>query len=146
MPKMKLIITAVLIFHGVGQLMGILPVFHFLKSDTPDAPSWAKNWSSRSWLLGKTLGEIGSKVLCFILYFAAFLLFTAAAMALNGWVFSESAWVTFAFIGAVVSATALALFWHGLIMLFPHKIGDIAVNFAVLSGILRNLIDKGSSG
>lgn len=50
---LRLIITAVLLFHGVGQLMGILPVFHFLGSDTANAHKWSKNWSSYSWLVTK---------------------------------------------------------------------------------------------
>jgi hypothetical protein len=38
-------------------------------------------------------------------------------------------------LSAVVSLLALVLFWNGLIFLFPHKIGNIAVNAAVLGVI-----------
>jgi hypothetical protein len=45
-------------------------------------------------------------------------------------------WRTLAIVSAVVSLVALALFWNAFIYLFPHKVGAIAVNVAVLVGLL----------
>ena len=133
---LRIIITAVLVFHGVGQLMGILPVFHFLGSDTANAPKWGKNWSSHSWLLTKKLGEPASRLICFLLYFSAFVLFIVVILALQGWLIPYALWRTLAIVAALVSLTALFLFWNALIFTFPHKVGDIAVNVAVLAGLL----------
>ena len=133
---LRVIISGVLLFHAVGQLMGLLPVFHFLGSGTAEAPKWAKNWSAFSWLLTKKKGKSVSNLLCFLLYLSAFILFVFVVLSLNGWVKPHAIWQTFAIIAAVIFLTALFLFWNGFILLFPHKIGNIAVNVTILTGLL----------
>lgn len=133
---LRLLISFVFFVHGIGQIMGIIPVFRLFGSDTGSPPGWAKNWSSRSWLLTDKLGESVSCAVCFLLYFVAFVLFIASALALQGWVFSHALWQTLAVAGALVSLFALFLFWKALIYFFPHKVGDIGVNVAVLLGLL----------
>jgi hypothetical protein len=52
------------------------------------------------------------------------------------WGVPHDLWRPLALVSVGVSLVALALYWNALIMLFPHKIGDIAVNVAVLIGLL----------
>jgi hypothetical protein len=133
---LRLLIFGVFFVHGIGQIMGILPVFRLFGADTENAPGWARNWSSRSWLLTDQLGESLSHVVCFVLYFASFILFISTALALQGWVFPHVIWPTLAIAAALVSLLAIVLFWKALLYLFPHKVGDIGVNAAVLIGLL----------
>jgi hypothetical protein len=39
-------------------------------------------------------------------------------------------------VSAVISLVAILLYWNALILLFPHKIGALAVNIAVLICLL----------
>jgi hypothetical protein len=39
-------------------------------------------------------------------------------------------------VSAIISLVGIMLFWDALIMLFPHKVGAIGVNVAVLVGLL----------
>lgn len=47
----------VFLVHAVGQIMGVMPVFRLFGADTENAAGWAKNWSSRSWLLTDKMRE-----------------------------------------------------------------------------------------
>jgi hypothetical protein len=53
-----------------------------------------------------------------------------------GWLVPHEWWRMLAIVSAVVSLIALVLFWNAFIYLFPHKVGAIAVNVAVLVGLL----------
>jgi hypothetical protein len=90
------------------------------------------NWSSRSWLLSDLLGDGLSRTVCIILYGAALIGFVAAALGLLGWVVPHDSWRTLAIVSAVISLVAVGIYWNGLILLFPHKIGAIGVDIAVL--------------
>ena len=71
-----------------------------------------------------------------ILFGAAFVGFIAAALGLFGWLVPHELWRTLAVVSAVISLVGLALFWNSLAALFPNKIGAIAVDIAVLEGLL----------
>lgn len=133
---LKTIITLVLLFHGIGQLMGVLPLFHVFGTDTDSPAKWAKHWSSRSLLLNKLAGDQFSRIICFLLYSGAFLLFMATAMSLQGWILPVGLWKILAVIASIVSLVALMLFWNGLLLIFPHKVGNIAVNLSLLISII----------
>jgi hypothetical protein len=89
-------------------------------------------WHYRSWLLSGVLGDSVSKVLVILLFGAALICFIAAGLGLFGWLVPHSAWLTLAFVGAVISLVALGLFWNAFASLFPNKIGSILVNIAIL--------------
>jgi hypothetical protein len=55
---------------------------------------------------------------------------------LLGWLVPHDSWRTLAVAAAVISLVAIALYWNALILLFPHKVGAIAVNVATLVGLL----------
>ena len=132
---LRAIIAFVFAFHGIGHAMGIIPALGVV--DTANSSQgWMKNWSSRSWLLTNLLGESVSRVLCILLYGVALLGFLGAALALLGWGLPHEWWRTLAVFSAVVSLLALLLFWNALIMLFPHKVGALAINIATLVCLL----------
>lgn len=120
---LRAIIAIVLFGHGVGHAMGIIPALRDVK---------VGSWSSRSWLLTDLLGDSLSRILCIILYGAALIGFVAAALGLMGWTVPHDSWRTLAVASAVISLVAVGLYWNGLILLFPHKIGAIGVDIGVL--------------
>ena len=132
---LRAIIAFVFAFHGIGHAMGIIPALGVVDVEG-SSQGWMKNWSSDSWLLTNLLGETVSRILCALLYGAAFLGFLGAALALLGWGVPHDWWRTLAVISAVVSLLALLLFWNALILLFPHKAGALAINVATLLCLL----------
>jgi hypothetical protein len=128
----RIINAGVLAFHGVGHAMGIIPALQipFFQNQTG---AWAQNWSSHSWLL---MGDAISRILAIILFAVPLIGFLGAALGLMGWLVPHEWWRSLAIVSAVVSLVALALFWNAFIYLFPHKVGAIAVNVAVLVGLL----------
>ena len=125
----------VLAFHGIGHAMGIIPALQLVKIRS-DSPDWLKNWSSHSWLLTGLLGESASRLLCVVLYAAALIGFFSALFSFLGWGIPHDLWRTLAIVSSLISLLTLALFWDALIFLFPHKIGALSVNVAVLVCLL----------
>lgn len=132
---LRIIIAGVLVFHGVGHAMGIIPALQipFFEGQTG---AWAQSWSSRSWLLTPLLGEMVSRIIAIILFAVPLIGFVGAALGLMGWLVPHEWWRSLAIVSAVVSLVALVLFWNAFVYLFPHKVGAIAVNVAVLVGLL----------
>ena len=132
---LRMIIAGVLAFHGIGHAMGIIPALQlsFFQNQTG---AWAKNWSNRSWLLTPLIGDSASRILMIVLFAVPLVGFIAAALGLMGWLVPHDWWRLLAIVSAVVSLVALGLFWNAFIYLFPHKGGSIAVNVAVLVGLL----------
>lgn len=132
---LRIIIAGVLAFHGVGHAMGIIPALksRFFESQTG---AWAQNWSSHSWLLSPLLGDTASRIISVVLFLVPLIGFVGAALGLMGWLVPHESWRTLAVVSAVISLVALSLFWNAFIYLFPHKVGAIAVNVAVLVGLL----------
>ena len=120
---LRLIAGLVLIMHGIGHVMALLPALNIASTE---------KWHYRSWLLNGLMGDTLSRVVVVILFGAAMIGFIAAGMGLLDWLVPHNAWQTLAIASAVISLVALALFWNGFVTLFPNKIGAIAVNFATL--------------
>lgn len=131
----RAIIALVFAFHGVGHAMGIIPALGIIKV-SESSPGWLRNWSSHSWLLTNLLGDPVSRILCIILFLASLVGFIVVTLALLGWGVPHELWRKWAVISAIVSLVALLLFWNALILLFPHKIGSLAVNVATLVCLL----------
>ncbi len=124
---LRIIISLVLIAHGIGHWMGIMTAVGAIKTD---------NWHSRSWLLTDSLGDSTARIVALVLWIVAFIGFLAAGTGTLGWSVTEDSWRTLAVIAAVISLVALVLFWNAFAVLFPNKIGAIAVNIATLVAIL----------
>jgi hypothetical protein len=124
---LRLIIALVLFVHGIGHLMGILPMLGL---------SSIESWNARSWLLTGLLGDTLTRIIGFILFSAATIGFLGATLGLMDWLVPHEWWRTLAAVSAVISLVAIALFWNAFVSFFPNKIGAIAVNVAVLIGLL----------
>jgi hypothetical protein len=123
----RIITGIVLIVHGIGHVMALLPALNITSTD---------KWHYRSWLLTRFLGDMVSRVLVIVLFGAAMIGFIAAGLGLFGWLVPHSAWQTLAIISAVISLVALALFWNSFVAFFPNKTGAIVVNIATLWALL----------
>jgi hypothetical protein len=95
-----------------------------------------EGWSSRSWLLTGLIGETASRVISFLLFLAALVGFIGAALALMGWLLPHEWWRSLSVVSAAISLVSLGLFWNAFPSFFPNKIGAIAVDIAVLVGLL----------
>ena len=123
----RIITGSVLILHGIGHVMALLPALNIASTE---------KWNYRSWLLSGVIGETFSRVLVIILFGAAMIGFIASGMGLFGWLVPHGAWQTLALISAVISLVALALFWNAFVAFFPNKVGAIVVNVAILWALL----------
>jgi hypothetical protein len=123
----RIITGLVLILHGIGHVMALLPALNIASTE---------KWNYRSWLLTGLIGDTLSRVLVVVLFGAAMIGFIAAGMGVFGWLVPHSAWQTLALVSAVISLVALALFWNAFVTFFPNKVGAIAVNIAVLWALL----------
>jgi hypothetical protein len=124
---LRIIIVLVLFVHGIGHVMGILPMLGLSTIET---------WNARSWLLTDLLGDTITRVIGFMLFAAALIGFLGATLGLMNWLVPHKWWQTLATISAVISLVAIALFWNAFVTFFPNKLGAIAVNAAVLIGLL----------
>jgi hypothetical protein len=124
---LRIIIPLALILHGIGHWMGILTAAGVIHTDS---------WNSRSWLLSGPLGDNTARLLALIVWVIVFVGFLAAGAGAWGWSVTEGSWRTIAVACAVLSLVGLFFFWNAFAMLFPNKIGAIAINVIALVGIL----------
>jgi hypothetical protein len=122
--NLMLIIIMILLFHGIGHIMGVIPALGLIDTQQT-GKQWLKNWSCQSWLPGD------NRLICGVLYLLAFIGFVAAGLSLWGVLFPAHWWPILALVSAVISMAAVIFFWHALILFFPHKVGAIAVNLAI---------------
>ena len=128
---LRAVIAAVLLFHGVGHLMGVIPALRLFEISDSSA-SWLKGWTSHSWLLSDLLGEAVARLVSIVLFLTALIGMVGAALGLLGWIVPSEYWRALAIVSAVISLITIALYWNAFIFLFPHKVGAIGVNLAVL--------------
>ncbi|MGB3717258.1 MAG: hypothetical protein WA996_22780 [Candidatus Promineifilaceae bacterium] len=124
---LRYLIAAILSVHGIGHVTGILAALQLSTLDS---------WTSRSWLLTGLIGDTASRVISFVLFLAALIGFVGAALALLGWLLPHEWWRSLSIVSALISLAALGLFWNAFPSFFPNKIGAIAVDIAVLVGLL----------
>jgi len=124
---LRTLIGLVLLVHGIGHVMALLPALNITSTE---------KWHHRSWLLNNILGDTASRIIVVVLFGAATIGFIGAALSLFGWLLPHEYWRTLGTVSAVISLIALALFWNSFAALFPNKIGAIAVDAAVLVCLL----------
>jgi hypothetical protein len=115
-------IGIVLILHGIGHALGIIAL----------SSLGSESWNARSWLFD----DSPARVISVVMWVACIVTFVVAGLALLEVGFPEGWWKPVAVAGAFVSLSALALFWNAFPVLFPNKIGAIAVDLAVIVGVL----------
>ncbi len=133
---LRTLITLALLFHGAAHLVGVVPALGLFNVGKPSSPNWAKNWSSRSWLLTDLLGDSAARAISIILFLAAMALTVGAALGLAEWGAPHDSWRALAIVAAVVSLVAIGLYWNAFMRLFPQKIGCIGIDVAVLVCLL----------
>lgn len=123
---LRIIIGVVLIVHGVGHWMGLLPASGLFSSET---------WHARSWLFTDLLGETGARILCALIFGLTLIGSIAAGLAVFNWVVPHDWWRPLAIISAIISTQALVFYWNGYAMIF-NKVGGIIVNLAIFIGLI----------
>lgn len=134
--SIRLFIRIVLLFHAIGHLMGVMPALRLFGAGTGSGPDWVQNWSSDSPFLQGILSESGMRILCGVLYACSFFLFLVTAFSMAGWIQLGTSWTRWGIIASILSLVTVVLFWNGLILLFPHKIGALFINIAFLVLVL----------
>jgi len=124
---LRIILSWLMILHGIGHAMGILAIFGIKLSNTH---------SSHSWLLGNILGSTGSNILSFIVWSLAIAAFLGAGLSLSGWLLSPNLWKTLAMTASIISLVGLIIFWNSFPFLFPNKIGILGIDITLLISLL----------
>jgi hypothetical protein len=115
-----------LILHGIGHVLGIMPVFM----------SVTDGWTTRSWALSGAIGDGAATAIAIGLWSICLIGFVAAGLGVLGIAVPQSWWRPLAVAAAVVSLATVILFWNGLPFLVPNKVGAIGVDLVLLIGIL----------
>lgn len=113
----------VLLAHGVGHVLGLIPLF---------AQDSVEGWNLRSWALTNAVGEPVSKAIGAVLFAASTIVFVLAGLAVLGWGVPVEWWKPLAIAGAFVSTVAIVLFWNAFPALVPNKVGALVVNIIIL--------------
>jgi hypothetical protein len=124
---LRIIIAGVLFVHGVGHIMGLLPIVGLSTIDS---------WNAQSWLLTGILGDTFSRAIAFVLFLVPTIGFVGAALALMDWLVPHAMWRSLALYSSIISLVAIFLFWNGFVTLFPNKIGAIAVDVITLVALI----------
>ncbi len=123
----RLVTGLVLIIHGIGHAMAFFPAMNIFSNE---------KWHYRSWLLNSVLSDGASRVIIIILFAIPLIGFIASGLGVFNWLVPHDWWPKLAIVSAVVGMVALAIFWNAFASFFPNKVGAIAVNIAVLWGLL----------
>ena len=122
----KLIIAGVLVFHGIGHVMGTFPVIGM--------PT-VQGQSSHSWLLTNLIGEPAAGWFSVVLWMAAMFGFVGAGLALVDWWLPYEWWRGLAIGSAVISLVALVLYWNAFYTIL-NRVGALGIDIAVLVALL----------
>ena len=132
---LRTVLAVLLLFHGVGHFMGVIPALRLFGAGTDSGPSWRIKWSSRSGLLSGFLNESAVRSLCAGLFLAAMIGFLGAGFGLLGWIVPLQLWSKLALASSLISLLAVLLYWNAFILLFPHKLGALVMNILLFLGI-----------
>jgi hypothetical protein len=124
---LRILIAIVLIAHGIGHGLGVLP---------PLGVRLTKTHSARSWLFSRLLGDTGARIISGAIWLLAMVAFIAAGLGLLAWLVPQNLWQPLAIGGAALSLVGLLLFWNAFPTPFPNNVAIIAVNVAILVSLL----------
>lgn len=120
------IVAVVLLAHGLGHVLGVLPLF---------GVSTSGPWHNRSWLLAGSSAEAVGRSLAPVVWLVAVVAFAIVGLGVLGVGIEGASWRALAVGAAVVSAAGVVVFWNG----FPtilNKAGALAVDAALLWWVL----------
>jgi hypothetical protein len=120
---LRIIIAIVIIAHGIGHCLGVVPAFGVKLTPTH---------SAKSWLFTGIIGETGSRILIALIFSAAIVGFIGAGLGMFGWLVPGSMWMKLAAWSSILSIAGLVLFVNAFPTVFPNLVGAMAVNIAVL--------------
>lgn len=121
------VVAVVLLAHGAGHVLGLLPLF---------GVSAAGPWNNRSWLLRGRSAEALTRWLAPAVWLVAVAAFVVVGLGLLGVGVQGTSWRALTLFAAVVSAVAVLVFWNG----FPtilNKAGALAVDAVLLWWVLQ---------
>lgn len=118
---LRWIVIIVLLAHGIGHVMGLFPALGL----------FSKELSATSWLLNRVLGETLARWFGFALFLAVMIGFTAAVLAIQGWLVPHDWWREVTIAAALLSIAAIVLYWDAFFTM-GNKFGALAVDVAVL--------------
>jgi hypothetical protein len=126
-PKaIQLIVPLVLIIHGIGHFMGIVPAAGLFSNP---------NWHARSWLLTDLIVDQPTRAISITLWLVLGIGFILAGAGAFGWEVTQGSWRTITLVLSVLSLIAIILFWNSFAAIH-NKLGAILVNIAALVCIL----------
>lgn len=121
------VVAVVLLAHGVGHVLGLLPLFGVRATGS---------WHNRSWVLGGGSAEAIGRWLAPVVWVVAVAAFVVVGLGVLDVGVHGLPWRALAMVAAVVSAAAIVVFWNG----FPtivNKAGALAVDAALVWWVLR---------
>lgn len=126
MTGWQIVFGVVLIAHGIGHTLGVMPLF--LK--VPES------WNTRSWLLSGRLDAGVVTAIAVVLWLVCTVGFIVAGLGILDLIVPTSWWRPLAVGLSIVSLVTLGLFWQGFPVLIPNKVGAIAVDVVLIVGIV----------
>jgi len=97
-----LVIAIVVLAHGLGHVLFLVPALRLA--------DWAGQ-TSHSWALTAPLGDVPVRGIAALIWTAAIVLFTAGVA---GFVTDREWWRTITIVASIVSIAGLVLFWDGI--------------------------------
>jgi hypothetical protein len=122
----QIVFGVVLIAHGIGHTLGVMPLF--LK--VPES------WNTRSWLLSGRLDERAVTTIAVVLWLVCTVGFVLAGLGILDLIVPTTWWRPLAVGFSALSLVTLGLYWQGFPVLIPNKVGAIAVDVVLIVGIV----------
>ena len=126
MTGWQIVFGVVLIAHGIGHTLGVIPLFLNVQ----------ESWNTRSWLLSGRMDGGVVTAIAVVLWLACAFGFVLAGLGVLDLIVPTSWWRPLAVGFSALSLVTLGLFWQGFPVLIPNKVGAIAVNIVLIVGIV----------
>ena len=119
---LKLVITIIIVAHGIGHIMPLLAAFGLKISQSHSLHSWA---------FSSLIGEKPTTILAVMYWLLPLIGFVVAGLGMYDILISFNSWQQVALVSAIISSIGLVFFWNAFPFLIPNKVGVIVVNILV---------------
>jgi hypothetical protein len=123
---LKVLLAVVLMFHGVGHGLGILSAV---------GVKFTRTQSADSAVLENILGERANRIIGLCVWVIVAVCFILSGLGLLGFGL-KGMWQPLAIFASILSLLGLVFYWNAFPLLFPHKIGAIAVDTGTIVCLL----------